>query len=410
MKGFIAGLIASGLLAMPFAAQSSVTLDSTEMIFNFDFSGATSPAPPYVNISFSAVFDVSDPVGTGDTMVTNVYGDVNGSGLIQVRNDTSLVVGGTTYGPLTTANPIFDPMLDGVFSLGLRMSAGTARLVSFAACGNVYLPSFSQTCKTYTPGVPVDPDTIIDTGAGSGTDGPLVSGKDNPLGAGYWQSLAGRVTLYEPENIGSVLGWMHVSTLVGGPATGTARVAIHANAGGAVGAELYSTTFDLQCASGGCGLSEWKGATGLNWNLGSGQYWIVISVPDGSGAIGVMPGNAPNPLPSYRWYAGGSDTWNTLANVKQYHLGFRLLRAQSVERQLEDLATELTGVGPGSSFADKLALAQTYYAVGDVQAACAIMEDFKNQVRAQSGKKLTTEIAADLIQQAQAIMNSMGCE
>jgi hypothetical protein len=412
MHRLFIGLLASGLLAAPLVAQSSVTLDSTELVFNFDFSTATSPAPPYVNISFSAVFDASDPVAAGDAMVTNVYGGLNGSGLIQVRNDTSLVVGGTTYGPLTTANPIFDPMLDGVFSFGLRMSAGTARLVSFTACGNVSVPSFSQSCKTYTPGVPVDPNTIIDTGAGASASagGLILSGKDNLLGAGFWQYLAGRVTLSQSERIGSVLGWMYVNTLVSGPATGTARVAIHANAAGTVGAELHSANFEMQCATSGCGLAEWKGVSGLNWKLGPGQYWIVMSVPDGSPAMGVMPGNVPNPLPAYRWYSGGTGNWNTLANVSQHHIGFLLLRAPSVEVQLEALSTAVAGVGPGSSYADKIALAKAYYAVPDIQSACAIMTDFLNQVRAQTGKKLSVGQAAALTADAVNLMAAMGCE
>jgi len=110
-------------------------LGATEIVFDFDLS-SLSPGPPYDNIQFSGVFEASDPVSGGDVFITNVYGDLDGTDLVQTRDDTSILTGGgTIYGPLTTANPLFDPMLDGAFSFGLRMNSGTATLQSFTACG-----------------------------------------------------------------------------------------------------------------------------------------------------------------------------------------------------------------------------------------------------------------------------------
>lgn len=48
------------------------------------------------------------------------------------------------------------------------------------------------------------------------------------------------------------------------------------------------------------------------------------------------------------------------------------------------------GVGPGRSLRNKTELAETYLAAGDIQATCAVLGGFLNEVEAQRGKKLTT--------------------
>lgn len=77
---------------------------------------------------------------------------------------------------------------------------------------------------------------------------------------------------------------------------------------------------------------------------------------------------------------------------------------------LEELGTAVTGEGPGSSFADKILLAQTYLDVPDEESACLILGDFLNQVRAQRGKKLTEEQADQFTADAMAIMDAIGCD
>jgi hypothetical protein len=69
----------------------------------------------------------------------------------------------------------------------------------------------------------------------------------------------------------------------------------------------------------------------------------------------------------------------------------------------------VTGVGPGSSLADKVALAETYYAVPDIQATCAVLTGFINEVQAQAGKKINPQLDAKLITDAQAIEAAIGC-
>jgi hypothetical protein len=77
---------------------------------------------------------------------------------------------------------------------------------------------------------------------------------------------------------------------------------------------------------------------------------------------------------------------------------------------LQQLLTDVTGVGPGKSLANKVALAQTYYAVPDVQSTCAVLTDFLNEVKAQSGKKVTTAQANSLSGHALVIMLAIACK
>ena len=93
----------------------TIPITTTETIFNFDLGGLIPPAP-YDSIVFSAEFDNGNPINVGvDSMISNVYGELSGIGLVQTRNDTlpgfpfdaSFNEAGTLYGPLTTANPLF---------------------------------------------------------------------------------------------------------------------------------------------------------------------------------------------------------------------------------------------------------------------------------------------------------------
>lgn len=124
---------------------TDIPLSDEETIFNFDLTNL-SPAPPYRSISWRVTFRESDPVDGADVLITNVYGGPSGTELVQTRNDTELIAeGGTVYGWLETANPLFDPLLDGIFSFGLVMTSGTAVVAKFEVCGNA-VDSFEQAC------------------------------------------------------------------------------------------------------------------------------------------------------------------------------------------------------------------------------------------------------------------------
>jgi uncharacterized membrane protein len=105
----------------------------------------------------------------------------------------------------------------------------------------------------------------------------------------------------------------------------------------------------------------------------------------------------------------GSNNAGVLVGTFFIGAGTYAFVASPVAAVLEELAADVIGVGSGRSLANKVALIQAYHAAGDVAAACAMLEDFVREVRAQAGKKIAPLVAAQLIADAEAIMDSLGC-
>ena len=77
---------------------------------------------------------------------------------------------------------------------------------------------------------------------------------------------------------------------------------------------------------------------------------------------------------------------------------------------LDQLRESVTGIGPGKSLANKVALAQAYYAVPDVRSTCAVLTAFLREVAAQAGKKKLSDAQATAVMtSALAIMSEIGC-
>ena len=77
--------------------------------------------------------------------------------------------------------------------------------------------------------------------------------------------------------------------------------------------------------------------------------------------------------------------------------------------QLRALLASVTGVGPGNSLSDKVTHIQGDVAANDTSDACDALGGLSNEVRAQTGKKITAAKAASLIGQVQAIKTALGC-
>lgn len=92
-------------------------------------------------------------------------------------------------------------------------------------------------------------------------------------------------------------------------------------------------------------------------------------------------------------------------------VGVWLYRAATatVESLISDLLEAVSGLGPGSSLADKVATVEAYVEVGDTQSACEMLHAFTNQVNAQSGKQLAVEEAGQLLNDADGIRVLLKC-
>src|SRR5207244_13108521 len=82
---------------------------------------------------------------------------------------------------------------------------------------------------------------------------------------------------------------------------------------------------------------------------------------------------------------------------------------KGAKAQLQHLLTAVTGVGPGTSLADKVTAAQSYLAAGDLADACATLTAFVHKVSAQAGKSIPPHQAAALIATAQRIKAVLAC-
>ena len=78
------------------------------------------------------------------------------------------------------------------------------------------------------------------------------------------------------------------------------------------------------------------------------------------------------------------------------------------DEQLTDLLPSVTGLGSGTSLADKVRSAQSYLRSGNTTRACETLSAFINEVRA-AGKRISPARAQELIRTAQRIRAVIGC-
>jgi hypothetical protein len=77
--------------------------------------------------------------------------------------------------------------------------------------------------------------------------------------------------------------------------------------------------------------------------------------------------------------------------------------------QLQDLIAASTGVGPGTSLADKARAAASSLAGGSTAGACSNLASYLDLVRAQAGKKIPAATAAALMADATRIRAVLAC-
>jgi YVTN family beta-propeller protein len=139
--------------------------------------------------------------------------------------------------------------------------------------------------------------------------------------------------------------------------------------------------------------------------VGSGPGGVAIT-PDGAFAYAtnVNSGNVSV-------IDTASNTVTTTVPVGSYPIGVAITPDAAADpgALLQQLRDDATGKGPGTSLADKIALAQTYFAVPDIQATCAVLDAFINQVNVLLRGKKPRGATAQLITDANAIKTAIGC-
>ena len=97
----------------------------------------------------------------------------------------------------------------------------------------------------------------------------------------------------------------------------------------------------------------------------------------------------------------------TIANLQVIIMGVK--GEKTIAAQLADLVAAVTGIGPGSSLADKVFAAQIYFASGNTASTCSALTAFVHEVSAQSGKNIPATAATSLIASAAKIKSKLGC-
>jgi streptogramin lyase len=82
---------------------------------------------------------------------------------------------------------------------------------------------------------------------------------------------------------------------------------------------------------------------------------------------------------------------------------------EGAAEQSSQLANAVVGIGPGASLAHKASAIQDDVAANSTSGACEGLVAFGNEVRAQSGKKLSTTQATSLLARAKGIEAALGC-
>ena len=85
------------------------------------------------------------------------------------------------------------------------------------------------------------------------------------------------------------------------------------------------------------------------------------------------------------------------------------VHVKSAAEQLADLQTAVTGIGTGTSLADKIRDATAALAAGQQAEACGVLAAFAKQVGAQSGKSISPAAAAELLASAGRIRSVVAC-
>ena len=120
---------------------------------------------------------------------------------------------------------------------------------------------------------------------------------------------------------------------------------------------------------------------------GNGDAWVRVTLYD--------------PNASIRFALIGGASSDPMLSMLQFN--------SPVSLQLAGLLTKVKGVGPGKSLANAIMFAQTYYAVPDIQSTCTTLTGFMSEVSAQSGKKISTPTASQLLGTTRAIETALNC-
>ena len=182
-----------------------------------------------------------------------------------------------------------------------------------------------------------------------------------------------------------------------------------------VGSELLSDTF-LGTTGGPTG---WYGISELNWEVSSGSYWVAFEAREKDYYYSTLPSAAPSPMDAYAIYNPSLGGWFLTPNAgtgirisgEVVHVpgaalldGLRAYILQQVALGNIDAEMEVSLLAK----VDAALAALDRRNPNDAKVAMNDLKALVNQVEAQVGKKITAEVAAEIIQRANEIIAELG--
>jgi hypothetical protein len=164
---------------------------------------------------------------------------------------------------------------------------------------------------------PVHAMLIVDTGE------PGIPAPNQGLNTLGLQYLAGRFSASENYTITSVEGFISTEPNAG-TTSGTLEAVLYGSAGSVpdVGNKLFSQQFTV---TEGPPEFNWFGASGLNWNIAPGTYWLAYEGGGSNTYQGSMPGDVPNPMEIYAYKSPLNSDYNSFGNIFPSNtFGFRI--------------------------------------------------------------------------------------
>jgi hypothetical protein len=157
--------------------------------------------------------------------------------------------------------------------------------------------------------------TVVDTGPGPSSGNPLFLDSIH-------RGIAAKFTTSQTFKILNVDAWMQID------AAGPAKAVIYRNdaGGGVPGTIMFSQTFTAAVNPN----AAWVGATGLNWVLPPGTYWVGFELDSPAQIMALLYYPAPRPLGAYATNIYG-ESWSSISG---FDLGFRI---QSVSQTISSV-------------------------------------------------------------------------
>lgn len=204
--------------------------DTAEQVFNVDVRTMEVP-PPYTTMYIEVFLSSSTRLDSNQgQLIRSLYGDAGAQNEVDRRNiaDGFSVNNQGTYTRSSTASSRFDPLLDGVFSVGFQLlTPGPVDIAELRFCGQVNEPELKLSCTRlrYPDRIDIEGSNVLfndNIAQGSEYSVRLING---PRHASRFNFFDGFLS-YEHDGVGELVDSFTYAVVVDGVQSNVATVTI----------------------------------------------------------------------------------------------------------------------------------------------------------------------------------------